>query len=99
MLMKVVGFLGQRAPACRLCLHSVGQAGLVDLVRRLSSSLTRREVRGAKQNYLYSKIMIWVAIDRGLRLADKRCLPCPNRTKWITIRDQVYEEVQMKGWK
>lgn len=42
--------------------------------------------------------MMWVAIDRGLRLAEKRCLPCPNRAKWLQTRDELYEEIQTKGW-
>lgn len=42
--------------------------------------------------------MCWVAIDRGLRLADKRSLPAPNRNHWIEVRDKIYEEVQEKGW-
>jgi hypothetical protein len=33
------------------------------------------------QNFLYSKIMLWVAVDRGLRLADKRSLPLKQRDK------------------
>ena len=28
------------------------------------------EVRGEIQNFTYSKIMLWVAVDRALRLAD-----------------------------
>ncbi|KAI9675206.1 MAG: hypothetical protein M1829_003566 [Trizodia sp. TS-e1964] len=56
------------------------------------------EVRGQKQNFVYSKIMLWVAFDRGLRLADKRCLPCPNRQEWMRIRDQIYEDVMTKGY-
>lgn len=40
----------------------------------------------------------WVAIDRGLRLAEKRSLPAPSRNKWIETRDKIYEEVQTKGW-
>ncbi|GAA6062500.1 hypothetical protein JCM10212_006349 [Sporobolomyces blumeae] len=56
------------------------------------------EVRGEKQNFLYSKVMLWVAIDRGLRLADKRSLPAPNRVKWLEIRDKLYEEIQTKGY-
>ena len=39
-----------------------------------------------------------VAIDRGLRLAEKRCLPCPNRTKWLDTRDRLYETIQEKGF-
>jgi len=56
------------------------------------------EVRGEKQNFVYSKIMLWVAFDRALRLAEKRCLPCPNREKWLAIRDQIYEDVMEKGF-
>lgn len=55
------------------------------------------EVRGAKQNFLYSKVMCWVAIDRGLRLADKRSLPAPNRNHWIEVRDKIYDEIHEKG--
>ncbi|KAL7410623.1 glycoside hydrolase family 15 protein [Mrakia frigida] len=56
------------------------------------------EVRNSKKNFLYSKIMLWVAIDRGLRLADKRSLPLPQRAKWLETRDTIYEEVMTKGW-
>jgi GH15 family glucan-1,4-alpha-glucosidase len=55
------------------------------------------EVRNKKQNFVYSKIMLWVAFDRGLRLSEKRCLPCPNRAKWMQIRDEIYEEIMEKG--
>ncbi|GAO16125.1 hypothetical protein UVI_02040200 [Ustilaginoidea virens] len=56
------------------------------------------EVRGQKQHFTYSKIMLWVAFDRGLRLADKRCFPCPNRANWMAARDSLYEEIMMKGY-
>lgn len=55
------------------------------------------EVRNQKQHFVYSKIMLWVAFDRGLRLADKRNLPCPDRNKWLAARDKLYEEVMQKG--
>ncbi|KAI0600773.1 Six-hairpin glycosidase-like protein [Biscogniauxia sp. FL1348] len=51
------------------------------------------EVRAKKQRFVYSQVMLWVAFDRGLRLADKRCLPCPNRVKWLEARDRICEEV------
>ena len=44
------------------------------------------------------RVMCWVAIDRGLRLADKRSLPAPNRNHWIETRDKIFEEVQERGW-
>jgi GH15 family glucan-1,4-alpha-glucosidase len=56
------------------------------------------EVRGEKQNFVYSKIMMWVAIDRALRLADKRCFPCPNRWEWLKVRDEICEEVMERGY-
>ena len=34
----------------------------------------------------------------GLRLADKRSLPCPNRHGWLTARDDLYEEIMHKAW-
>lgn len=56
------------------------------------------EVRNNKQHFTYSQIMLWVAFDRGLRLADKRCFPCPNRSKWMEARDNLYERVMEKGY-
>ncbi|KAJ4375038.1 hypothetical protein N0V83_002117 [Neocucurbitaria cava] len=56
------------------------------------------EVRGMKQNFVYSKIMLWVALDRALRLADKRSFPCPHRAEWYRVRDEIYEEVMEKGY-
>ncbi|KAI4942014.1 hypothetical protein J4E91_010401 [Alternaria rosae] len=56
------------------------------------------EVRGKKQNFVYSKMMLWVALDRALRLAEKRSFPCPHRAEWYRIRDEIYEEVMEKGY-
>ncbi|KFG87856.1 glycosyl hydrolase [Metarhizium anisopliae] len=56
------------------------------------------EVRGTKQHFTYSRIMLWVTFDRGLRLAEKRCFPCPNRANWLAARDKIYEEVMEKGY-
>ncbi|KAK7682316.1 hypothetical protein QCA50_014520 [Cerrena zonata] len=39
-----------------------------------------------------------VAIDRGLRLADKRSLPCPKRLEWLSARDDLYEQIMHKAW-
>ncbi|EUC51290.1 glycoside hydrolase family 15 protein [Bipolaris oryzae ATCC 44560] len=56
------------------------------------------EVRGMKQNFVYSKMMLWVALDRALRLADKRSFPCPHRAEWYRVRDEIYEEIMEKGY-
>ncbi|KAF8830428.1 hypothetical protein HHX47_DHR2000866 [Lentinula edodes] len=56
------------------------------------------EVRNKKRQFTYSKVMLWVAIDRGLRIADKRSLPCPKRNEWLATRDEIYEEIMAKAW-
>ncbi|HKT13525.1 MAG TPA: glycoside hydrolase family 15 protein [Terriglobia bacterium] len=55
------------------------------------------EVRGGPRHFVYSKVMCWVALDRGLRLADKRSFPA-DRARWMKTRDAIYEEVLDKGW-
>ena len=55
------------------------------------------EVRGGTQQFVYSKVMCWVALDRGLRLADKRSFPA-DRSRWHGVRDEIYEEIMEKGW-
>lgn len=55
------------------------------------------EVRGGRQHFLYSKLMCWVALDRALRLADKRSFPA-DRDRWLKCRDQIYEEIMTRGW-
>jgi GH15 family glucan-1,4-alpha-glucosidase len=55
------------------------------------------EVRGGQQHFVYSKLMCWVAVDRGLRLADKRSFPA-DRERWLAVRDAIYEEIMQRGW-
>jgi GH15 family glucan-1,4-alpha-glucosidase len=55
------------------------------------------EVRGGSQDFVYSKLMCWVTLDRGLRLADKRSFPAP-RERWLKVRDEIYQEIMSKGW-
>ena len=55
------------------------------------------ESRGGKKQHVYSKLMCWVALDRGLRLADKRSFPA-NRQRWTETRDTIYREILDKGW-
>jgi len=55
------------------------------------------EVRGGRRHFVYSKLMCWVALDRGLRLASKRSFPA-DRTRWLEVRDEIYEEIMDRGW-
>lgn len=55
------------------------------------------ESRGGPRHFVYSKLMCWVAMDRGLRLAEKRSFPA-DRARWATVRDEIYNDIMMKGW-
>jgi GH15 family glucan-1,4-alpha-glucosidase len=55
------------------------------------------ETRGGRQQFVYSKMMCWVAIDRALRLAEKRSLPA-DRARWEGVRDEIYLDVMKNGW-
>jgi GH15 family glucan-1,4-alpha-glucosidase len=55
------------------------------------------ETRSAAQHFVYSKVMCWVALDRGLRLAQKRSFP-GDWPLWRKTRDAIYEDVMKNGW-
>ena len=55
------------------------------------------ETRGGRAHFVYSKLMCWVALDRAIRLADKRSFPS-DRNRWIKVRDEIYEEIMERGW-
>ena len=50
------------------------------------------EMRGEPAEFLHSRVMCWVALDRAIRLADKRSLPAPLEA-WRETRDQISEDV------
>lgn len=55
------------------------------------------EVRSGKQEFIYSRLMCWVAIDRGIRLSQKRSFPAPL-DKWYKTRDTIYHEIVKDFW-
>ena len=55
------------------------------------------EVRGGKQHFLHSRLMSWVALDRGLRLAAKRSFPAPVE-RWQRERDTIYNDIHENFW-
>ncbi len=55
------------------------------------------EVRGGPRHFVYSKVMCWVAVDRALRLAEKRSFPA-DRARWHGVRDEIYETIMSRGW-
>jgi GH15 family glucan-1,4-alpha-glucosidase len=55
------------------------------------------EVRGGQQHFVYSKVQCWVALDRALRLANKRSLSL-DFPRLASVRNQIYETVMTQGW-
>lgn len=55
------------------------------------------EPRSGMRHNLNSKVMCWVALDRALRLSDKRSFPAP-RERWLRARDDIYEAIFTRGW-
>lgn len=55
------------------------------------------EVRGGVQQFTYSKLQCWVALDRGVRLAAKRSFPVAGN-RWQETRDLIYRTIMKESW-
>jgi len=55
------------------------------------------EVRHEQQHFLFTKVMCWVAIDRGILIARARSFPAPLE-RWQQVRDEIYREVYDNYW-
>lgn len=55
------------------------------------------EVRGPRRHFTHSKIMAWVAFDRGIKSAEHFGLPAPL-SQWRTFRQAIHKEVCEKGF-
>lgn len=55
------------------------------------------EVRGGRQQFVSSKVMAWVALERAVRISHQRGLPAGDGN-WIRERDKIYEDIMQKGW-
>jgi alpha,alpha-trehalase len=55
------------------------------------------EIRGEPRHFLHSKLMCWVALDRGIRMAE--LLGADNRVeRWTDQRDAMRDEILEHGW-
>jgi GH15 family glucan-1,4-alpha-glucosidase len=55
------------------------------------------ETRGGRQDFLYSRLMCWVAVERAVRMARQRGLPA-DIVHWMSVRDQIYGQINDRGW-
>ena len=55
------------------------------------------EIRGEPRDFLYSKLMCWVALDRAIALATQ--LNAQDRVQgWIATRDEIRAAILEHGW-
>ncbi|MGE0760409.1 MAG: glycoside hydrolase family 15 protein [Pirellulaceae bacterium] len=55
------------------------------------------EVRGPRRHFVHSKVMAWVAMDRGVAAVENSRLP-GNVEVWRRIRDEIRAEVCERGF-
>jgi GH15 family glucan-1,4-alpha-glucosidase len=55
------------------------------------------EVRGPRRHFTHSKVMAWVAFDRGLRLIQELGRDGPVE-RWRAVRDEIQAEVLERGY-
>ena len=55
------------------------------------------EVRGGPRQFLYSRLMCWVALDRGIKLAEREKLQAPLE-HWHQTRDAIKKAILEKGY-
>lgn len=55
------------------------------------------EVRSGQRPHVLSRVMCWVALERGVRIALARGLPAPL-DRWREQRDLIYEDVMERGY-
>jgi GH15 family glucan-1,4-alpha-glucosidase len=55
------------------------------------------ETRGGQQDFVYGRLMSWVAFDRAIRMATNRSRPA-DLQRWLAARDQVYNQIIGRGF-
>ncbi len=54
------------------------------------------ELRAERRHHVYSKVMCWLAADRGVRLAEQ--LMGLRRPQWALVRDEIAADILSNGW-
>lgn len=55
------------------------------------------EVRGGPWHFVYSKVMCWLALERGITIAKRYGFPA-DLEKWKRTMDDIRDEVFARGW-
>lgn len=55
------------------------------------------EVRGGRRHFTHSRLMAWVAYDRGIKAVEDFGLSGPV-DRWRTLRDTIRDDILSNGW-
>ncbi|MFF4800411.1 glycoside hydrolase family 15 protein [Streptomyces sp. NPDC001351] len=55
------------------------------------------ETRGGRKDFTYSRLMTWVAFERGVRIATEHSRPA-DTARWAQARDTVFDQIVERGW-
>ncbi|NUP34459.1 MAG: glycoside hydrolase family 15 protein [Streptomycetaceae bacterium] len=55
------------------------------------------ETRGGRKDFTYSRVMTWVAFDRGIALAEEFSRP-GDIVRWRETRNQILDQIMTRGW-
>jgi GH15 family glucan-1,4-alpha-glucosidase len=55
------------------------------------------EIRRAPRHHVHSKVMCWLTVDRGIRIAERYL--DRRREDWVALRNQIAEEILRCGFK
>ncbi len=55
------------------------------------------EIRGPQRYFTHSRVMVWAALDRGVRAVRDHGLDGPA-DRWAKLRDTLRDEIESKGW-
>lgn len=55
------------------------------------------EVRGGSQHFLFSKLMMWLAVDLGVRLEERQGIHTDELPRWREARDEMRRRIETEG--
>jgi GH15 family glucan-1,4-alpha-glucosidase len=55
------------------------------------------EIRNEKKEFLHTRLMCWVAMDRAIKIAQHRSFPYPQN-EWKSTRDEIYNDIYHNFW-
>ena len=56
------------------------------------------EMRGGPQQFVHSKLLCWVALDRGISLSRELKVDKSRRERWVWTRERIRHTILTRGW-